>query len=79
MVRNVIDAMTGTPSIIAGIFIYIILVKPRGTNGLDGLAAGLALSVLMLPLVTRAAVEVIIIVPARSARRLWRSARRNGG
>ena len=63
VVRNVIDAMTGTPSIIAGIFIYIILVKPRGTNGLDGLAAGLALSVLMLPLVTRAAVEVIIIVP----------------
>jgi len=63
VVRNVVDAMTGTPSIIAGIFIYIILVKPRGTNGLDGLAAGLALSVLMLPLVTRAAVEVIIIVP----------------
>jgi len=63
VVRNVVDAMTGTPSIIAGIFIYIILVKPRGTNGLDGLAAGLALSVLMLPLVTRAAMEVIIIVP----------------
>jgi len=63
VVRNVIDAMTGTPSIIAGIFVYIVLVKPRGPNGLDGLAAALALSVLMLPLVTRAAVEVIIIVP----------------
>lgn len=63
IVRNVVDAMTGTPSIIAGIFLYIILVKPRGVHGPSGLAAALALSVLMLPLVTRAALEVIIIVP----------------
>ncbi len=63
IVRNVVDAMTGTPSIIAGIFLYVILVKPRGVHGPSGLAAALALSVLMLPLVTRAALEVIIIVP----------------
>jgi phosphate transport system permease protein len=63
VVRNVVDAMTGTPSIIAGIFLYILLVKPRGVHGPSGLAAALALSVLMLPLVTRAALEVIIIVP----------------
>jgi phosphate transport system permease protein len=63
IVRNVVDAMTGTPSIIAGIFLYILLVKPRGVHGPSGVAAALALSVLMLPLVTRAALEVIIIVP----------------
>ncbi|MGA2522318.1 MAG: ABC transporter permease subunit, partial [Acidimicrobiales bacterium] len=65
VVRNVVDAMTGTPSIIAGIFLYLIIVLPlaHGGEGKTGLTAGLALSVLMLPLITRAALEVIIIVP----------------
>ncbi|MGA2521859.1 MAG: ABC transporter permease subunit, partial [Acidimicrobiales bacterium] len=35
----------------------------HGGEGKTGLTAGLALSVLMLPLITRAALEVIIIVP----------------
>jgi phosphate transport system permease protein len=65
VVRNVVDAMTGTPSIIAGIFLYLLIVLPlaHGGEGKTGLTAGLALSVLMLPLITRAALEVIIIVP----------------
>jgi len=65
VVRNVVDAMTGTPSIIAGIFLYLLWVLPRGHggSGKTGLTAALALSVLMLPLVTRAAIEVIRIVP----------------
>jgi phosphate transport system permease protein len=65
VVRNVVDAMTGTPSIIAGIFLYLIWVFPRANGGVGktGLTAALALSVLMLPLVTRAAFEVIRIVP----------------
>ncbi len=61
--RNVIDAMTGTPSIIAGLFIYLLWVVPHGTNGKSGLAAGMALSVMMLPVVTRASMEVIAVVP----------------
>jgi phosphate transport system permease protein len=63
VVRNVVDAMTGTPSIIAGIFLYVIWVLPHGVNGKTGVTAALALSVLMLPLITRAALEVIRIVP----------------
>ena len=39
LVRNVVDAMTGTPSIIAGLFIYIIWVVPHGVNGKSGFAA----------------------------------------
>ena len=63
LVRNVVDAMTGTPSIIAGLFIYLIWVVPRGVNGKSGLAAALALAIMMIPVTCRAALEVIRVVP----------------
>ncbi len=65
VVRNVVDAMTGTPSIIAGLFLYLVWVQPHHTNtdAKTGMTAACALSILMLPLVTRAAIEVIRIVP----------------
>ncbi len=63
VVSNVVDAMTGAPAIIAGIFIYLLWVVPQKENGQTGLAAALALSVMMLPIVTRASQEVIAIVP----------------
>ncbi len=63
IVRNVIDAMTGTPSIIAGLFIYSIWVIPHGVNGQNGFVAAVTLSIMMLPVTCRAALEVIRIVP----------------
>jgi phosphate transport system permease protein len=63
LVSTVVDAMTGTPAIIAGIFVYIFWVEPQKTNGKSGFAAALALAVMMLPIVTRTAQEVIAIVP----------------
>jgi len=63
LVGNVVDAMTGTPSIVAGLFMYLIWVVPHHENGKSGLAAGLALSILMLPVVTRASLEMIRVVP----------------
>jgi phosphate transport system permease protein len=63
LVRNVVDAMTGTPSIIAGLFIYIIWVQPQGVNGKSGFAAAMALSIMMIPVTCRAALEVIRVVP----------------
>jgi phosphate transport system permease protein len=63
LVSTVVDAMTGAPAIIAGVFIYILWVAPRHTNGKSGFAASLALSVMMLPIVTRAAQEVVTVVP----------------
>ena len=63
LVRNIVDAMTGTPSIIAGLFIYILWVVPHGVNGKSGLVAAVTLSIMMLPVTCRAALEVIRVVP----------------
>ncbi len=63
IVGYVVDAMTGAPAIIAGLFIYLFWVAPRQHSGKSGLAAGMALAVMMLPVVTRAAQEVVQIVP----------------
>jgi phosphate transport system permease protein len=64
LVSNVVDAMTGSPAIISGLFIYILWVVPQKEAGQTGFAAALALSVMMLPIVTRASQEVIGIVPS---------------
>jgi phosphate transport system permease protein len=63
LVGNVVDAMTGSPAIIAGLFVYLLWVVPQKESGQTGFAASLALSVMMLPIVTRASQEVISIVP----------------
>ncbi len=63
IVRNVVDSMTGTPSIIAGLFMFIIWVRPHGVDGKNGFIAALALSIMMIPVTCRAAYEVIRIVP----------------
>ena len=59
----VVDAMTGAPAIILGLFVYLLWVAPHKHSGKSGLAAAMALAVMMLPLVTRAAQESIIVVP----------------
>ena len=63
LVRNIVDAMTGTPSIIAGLFIYILWVIPHGVNGKSGFVAAVTLSIMMIPVTCRAALEVIRVVP----------------
>lgn len=55
------DVMTGVPSIFVGLFIYTILVQ--GGGGFSTLAGGLALSLLMIPIISRASEEVIRLVP----------------
>ena len=61
-VRLVVDAMSGVPSIVAGLFIYAIWVVGLHA-GFSGFAASLALSILMLPTVTRTSEEVLRLVP----------------
>jgi phosphate transport system permease protein len=63
VLRVVVDAMSGTPSIIAGLFIFIIWVVPRKLNGFSGLAAAMAISIIMLPTVIRTSEEVLRLVP----------------
>lgn len=61
-VRFVVDAMSGVPSIVAGLFIYAVWIVQFG-NEFSGLAGALALSVLMLPTVIRTSEEMLRIVP----------------
>jgi phosphate transport system permease protein len=63
IVGGFVDAMTGSPAIIPGLFIYVIWVKPQHEMGKSGFAAAMGLGIMMLPIVTRAAQEVIAIVP----------------
>lgn len=61
-VRTIVEAMTALPSIVAGLFIYATVVVTLGF-GFSGFAAALALSVMMLPIVIRAADVVLRLVP----------------
>ncbi len=62
IVRTVVEAMTALPSIVAGLFIYTILIVALGMSR-SGLAAALALAVMMLPIIARAADVVLRVVP----------------
>ena len=63
LVRTVVDVMVGIPSIVAGLFIYAFWVLGLD-RGFSGLAASMALAILMLPIVVRSAEEMIKLVPA---------------
>jgi phosphate transport system permease protein len=62
VVRTVVEAMTALPSIVAGLFIYTVLIVtlhfPR-----SGFAAAMALFVMGLPIIARAADVVLRVVP----------------
>ena len=59
-VQIVIDVLAGLPTIVIGIFVYALLVIGHTQSGLAGAAA---LAIIMLPLVTRATQEVLLLVP----------------
>ncbi|HEX2701348.1 MAG TPA: phosphate ABC transporter permease PstA [Acidimicrobiales bacterium] len=61
-VRLIVDAMSAIPSIVAGLFVYALVVLSLGL-GQSGFAASLALVVLMLPTVTRTTEVVLRLVP----------------
>jgi len=63
IVRTVVTAMSGTPSVVAGIFIYSILIVDHILT-YSGFAASLALFVILLPSVTRVVEEVLRVVPS---------------
>ncbi len=61
-VRFVTDVVAGTPSIVAGMVAYALVVIPLGS--FSALSGGVALGLLMFPTVTRASEETIKLVPA---------------
>jgi len=64
-VRYFVDVMTGVPSIMFGLFIYIVLVIGRfGGSGFAGWKGAVALALLMLPIVIRSSEVVLLLVPS---------------
>lgn len=61
-VRLVADVLTGVPSVVIGIFIYVIMVRPMGT--FSALSGGVALAIIMLPVIARTTEEMMRLVPA---------------
>ena len=67
-VRIFVDAMSGLPSIVAGLFIFAVLILPYAGNdnplfGYNGFMASLALALVMLPTITRTIEVVLRLVP----------------
>jgi phosphate transport system permease protein len=63
-VRYFIDVMTGVPSIVFGLFVYITLVIAGvGGSSFAGWKGSVALALLMLPIVVRSAEVVLLLVP----------------
>ncbi|MBV9417228.1 MAG: phosphate ABC transporter permease PstA [Solirubrobacterales bacterium] len=64
-VRYFVDVMTGVPSIMMGLFIYIVLVTSKvGGSGYAAWKGSVALALLMLPIVIRSAEVVLLLVPS---------------
>lgn len=62
IIQFVVQAMSGVPSVVAGLFIYaaIIVVTPIKQSSFVG---ALALTILMVPTVTRTAQEILLLIP----------------
>lgn len=62
MIRFLVQAMSGVPSIVAGLFIYSAFISGTG-RGFSGFMGSLALAILMMPTVARTAEEVLLLIP----------------
>jgi phosphate transport system permease protein len=63
IVRYLTDVQTGVPSIVFGLFVYIVLVVAKvGGNGFAAWKGSIALALLMLPVVARSAEVVLLLV-----------------
>lgn len=60
-IRLATDVLSGLPSIVAGLFVYALVVVPM--HRFSAFAGGVALGVLMLPTVTRTTEELLRLVP----------------
>ena len=61
-IKFLVQAMSGVPSIVAGLFILSSLVYPV-TKELSGLMGSLALTILMIPTIARTAEEMLLLIP----------------
>lgn len=59
--RFLSEVLSGIPTIIIGIFIYVLIVVPM--KRFSALAGGIALSIIMIPIITKATEESLKMVP----------------
>ena len=62
-IQFLVQAMSGVPSVVAGIFIYAALLLTTDLRG-STIIGALPLAILMIPTVTRTAQEVLLLVPS---------------
>ena len=60
-IRFAADILSGVPSIVVGVFAYAIIVYPM--HSYSTLAAGIALAIIMVPIIARTAEEALHLVP----------------
>jgi phosphate transport system permease protein len=60
-IRFITDVLTGVPSIAIGIFAYALIVLPM--HGFSALAGGIAIGIIMIPIITRTTEEMLRLVP----------------
>lgn len=60
-VRFLVDMLTGVPTIIFGLFAWVLIVVPQHT--FSGLSGGAALGIIMVPIVARTTEDVLRLVP----------------
>jgi phosphate transport system permease protein len=60
-VRFLVDVLNGVPTIIFGLFAWVLIVIPF--HSFSALSAGVALGIIMIPIVARAAEDVLHLVP----------------
>jgi phosphate transport system permease protein len=61
IVRFLVDTLTGIPSIVTGVFIYAVVVLRM--KHFSAFAGGLALALIMIPIIARTTEEMIKLVP----------------
>jgi phosphate transport system permease protein len=61
VVRFIVDTLTGIPSIVTGVFVYAVIVLPM--KHFSAFAGGVALALIMVPIVARTTEEMLKLVP----------------
>ncbi|MDQ6994799.1 MAG: phosphate ABC transporter permease PstA, partial [Mariprofundaceae bacterium] len=62
LVRSLSDILVSAPSIVVGVFVYLVMVKTMGH--FSGWAGAISLAILMLPVVIRTTEEMLRMVPS---------------
>jgi phosphate transport system permease protein len=61
VVRFINDILLSAPSIVVGLFVYEVMVRPMGH--FSGIAGGVALAIIVIPVVVRTTEDMLLLVP----------------